>query len=69
MKINFKGIGKAIVAAGTMVGGTLLAFQAKKSLKGEDEFDATLAPLGEETVTEETETEDIQEEVTEEEEA
>lgn len=68
MKFNLKGIGKAIIAAGTMVGGSILAIQAKKSLKGEEEFEPTLEPLGDIEIEEEEqeqEPEEDQEEATE----
>lgn len=57
MKVNLKSIGKGLAAAGTLIGGAILALQTKKGLKELEEFDSTLEPLGEET----NETEEEQE--------
>lgn len=46
MKLKMKDIGKGLAAIGTLVGGTILAFQTKKSLR-DQEYDSTLEPLGE----------------------
>ena len=61
MKVNLKAIGKGIVAAGTLVGGAILALQTKKGLKDTD-FEPTLEPLGDEPETIEAEEVELEEE-------
>ena len=68
MKINgklIKNVGKALAAAGAVVSGVILAAQSKKDMS-ENDFDATLEPLGNEELAEDVEAE-IVDEVTEEE--
>lgn len=58
MKISFKTVMKGLVAAGTAVGAGILALQTKKSADADaEQYDATLAPIGEAPATEEAKTE------------
>lgn len=58
MKISFKTVMKGLVAAGTAVGAGILALQTKKSADADaEQYDATLAPIGEAPATEEEKTE------------
>ena len=69
MKINgklIKNVGKALAAAGAVVSGVILAAQSKKDMS-ENDFDATLEPLGNEELAEDVEAEIVETEEQEEE--